>query len=336
MGDTSDSLLWVSLGNDPLSPGFYMGSLLEPYVKNFSKTNFNQKNTINNHKGVIVLNLEDSSNLKNFLNELDFFRDLTAHTLIVIFHDSDFYESTLPQFSFHGKVIRFYPWAHFMKNQGEGDISPESLSFLFPYPWSGNELCLGFSSEDESDLRVIQSSPILINIRGYREGRLFVLGKVLKKMKLTSRTILLSMSEEREYFTKYLSHFGLNDLCIYSPSRISSLLKLIRKSSLIINPCVSSVRPLSILLMEAFYNKIPVLLSDFGSAKSLPSLCRKYAVSPYGDVAEEKALEEAISEILADQSRFKTDSVESHLREYALEYGDPTALSNEILNLIRD
>lgn len=294
-----------------LSPTTYFSNIIEP----ISNDLLNQVLLDDKKKEVEVVLLEDSlSSLNEYAN------DYGNKPIHLLFLDSNFLERPDINQKIQSSNIHSIssPWEDsliLLRNKFNNSFP----SFLIPYPYIPEENILVNNNQP--------TYPIVMHLRGVSEGRLHVIAQVLKSLSLHKDTCILVEDERKSEFLNALEFLGVSEISIESPETLAELNEILSNSSCFINPLFSAIRPLSHLIMHAFYKKIPVLFSDFSSSRLLPKISRKYSLGDNEEIDFENKLKEVIEN--------KHDkNIEEQLHKYAKEYGDPKTIAIEIGKII--
>jgi hypothetical protein len=317
-------LLWESCYDTLLSPSGYFNSLILPRVRSLSEslqvcgTSDASSSWPSGQDVSCVLSLEDRRDVSDLLSVQHCAGVRHIHA---IFHDGVFFESARAADLISSGVISSCstPWEEvtYMIRDVHHISQPCGL---VPYPW------IPHSQDGGSGIDSFGDGLVLIHMRGVREGRLHIIGRVLRELGVLEKSVLLVHPERVSEFRNALLMLELEGIRIVDALTPDELSGLFRKASCFINPLFSSSRPLSHFLMEAFYEKVPALLADFGPSRLLPQ-GRRYRLGS----GEEVELRKEIEGILGGGGDF---GIEDRLFEYAVEYGDPECVAAELMRLL--
>lgn len=308
-----------------LSPSTYLWKSLEPFLHSENVrvvSDFSDDETLCGSR--LLLSIEDTKDLcteaiREFADRFD--------AVCAYFHDTTFLETKASVISGLSSCIEnvLFPW--------EGNY-PELRStfqnnccyYYFPYPWVPLEAC----DHEIIDREALEESQVVLTMRGVREGRLHVILDVLEDLDLLNRTIILTEDSRKAEFQRALWSLKIDSVKCYSPTNVCSLKGLLKNALCLINPSFSSVRPLSPILMEAFHEKVPVLLSDFGSSRVLPDCIERFELG-----SNERGSLKSYLKIRMDAfSIRREENIQEILFSYAEEYGNPQSLGNELLKIV--
>jgi hypothetical protein len=315
-----------------LSPSTYLFKSLEPFL-NSEKVTILSDISLQDSSGFDP----DSLNGTKLLLSIEDKKDLSTESMLKYtgkfdsvcgyFHDTAFLENPAILSSEAPSYMKsvLFPWEN---NHSElrKFIESKCRYFYFPYPWVHVDACRNDSIGDPG----LHESPVVLTMRGVREGRLHVILEALDDLDLLDQTIILTEKKRKPEFQRALWSLKIDSVKCYEPRNLLSIKSLLANALCLINPSFSSVRPLSPLLMEAFHEKVPVLLSDFGSSRLLPDCIQKFELGS----KEREDLKMYLKKRMDAYSVRRDESIQQSLFSYAEEYGNPESLANELLGIL--
>lgn len=330
--------------SESLSPAAYLSTILRSFLTDFN-TSISYVDA-----DYALLSLEDrpsallSEHSITDENRDRFFERRKSKKTHIVLHDSVFLEN-----SFASEVVNKYASeslslkenSHVSFSSPWEEIAHQRSCPLLHYPWIPEEavqnIAIGRLGKDNSEKHTTEKNnrillparPIVIHMRGVREGRLHIIVAVLKELSLLDKTVLLIDSHRVAEFRKFLALLEAEEMLLYSPETLFEIKVLFNNAICFLNPLFSSLRPLSHLLMEAFNQKTPVLLADFGPVGMLPSVVRKYSFG--------KNEKDLLAKFLTDALEDSFDSSpEEVLYDYAQEFGNPHHIAFELKKILTE